>query len=87
MVAGAWSPRTVERYVQNSWVAAGSARTKERGVDMPLVRKILLVLLVGFVLFYLIQRPESAAGAVRTVFGAIAAAFRAVVVFFSSLAA
>ena len=53
---------------------------------MPWVRKVLLVLLVGFVLFYLIQRPESAAGAVRTVFGAIGAAFRAIVVFFNSLA-
>jgi Na+/H+ antiporter NhaD/arsenite permease-like protein len=53
---------------------------------MPWVRKILLALLVGFVLFYLIQRPESAASAVQTVFGAIAAAFRAIVVFFNSLA-
>jgi hypothetical protein len=50
------------------------------------VRKVLLVLLVGFVLFYLIQRPESAAGAVRTVFNAIGSAFRAIVVFFNSLA-
>ena len=54
---------------------------------MPWVRKVLVVLLVAFVLFYLIQRPESAAAAVRTVFGAIAAAFRAIVVFFNSLAA
>ncbi len=52
---------------------------------MSWVRKILLVLLVGFVLFYLIQRPESAADAVRTVFGAIGAAFRAIMVFFTSL--
>ena len=54
---------------------------------MPWTRKVLLVLVVGFVLFYLIQRPESAAGAVRTVFGAIGAVFRAIVVFFNSLAA
>ena len=54
---------------------------------MPWVRKVLLVLLVAFVLFYLIQRPESAAAAVRAVFGAIAAGFRAIVVFFNSLAA
>ena len=53
---------------------------------MPWLRKILLVLLVGFVLFYLIQRPESAAGAVRTVFAAVGAAFRSIVVFFNSLA-
>jgi hypothetical protein len=50
------------------------------------VKKILLVLVVGFVVFYLIQRPESAAGAVRTVFGAIGMAFQAIVRFFSSLA-
>lgn len=60
--------------------------TKERGVDVPWVRKILLLLSVGFVLFYLIRRPESAADTVRTVFGAVGAAFRAIVVFFSSLA-
>ena len=53
---------------------------------MPWVRKILLVLLVGFVLFYLIQRPESAAGAVRTFAGAVALAFQAIVRFFTSLA-
>ena len=38
----------------------------------------------GFVLFYLIQRPQSAAGAVRTVSGAIGGAFQAIVVFFNS---
>ena len=42
------------------------AWTKERGVDMPWARKVLVVLLVGFVLFYLVSRPESAADAVRT---------------------
>ena len=42
---------------------------------MPWVRKVLLI-----------QRPESAAGAVRTVCGAIGAAHRAVVVSFTSLA-
>ena len=87
MAAEAWSPRTVETYVQNSWVAAGSPRTAERGVDMPWVREILLVLLVGFGVFYLLRRSESAAGAVRSVFRAIAAAFRAIVVFLNSLAA
>ena len=54
---------------------------------MPWVREILLVLLVGFGVFYLLRRSESAAGAVRSVFRAIAAAFRAIVVFFNSLAA
>ena len=52
---------------------------------MPLVRKILLVLLVGFVLFYLIQRPSRPRGR-WTVFGAIGAAFRSIVVSFNSLA-
>jgi len=41
---------------------------------MPWVRKALLI-----------QRPESAPGAVRTVFQAIGAAFRAIVVFFNFL--
>jgi len=41
---------------------------------MPWVRKALLI-----------QRPESAARAVRTVLEAIGAAFRAIVVFFNSL--
>ena len=53
---------------------------------MPWARKVLVVLLVGFLLFYLVSRPESAADAVRTVFGAIGTAFRAIVVFFNSLA-
>lgn len=53
---------------------------------MPWVRKVLLVLLVSFGLFYMVQRPESAAGAVRNVFGAIGGASRAIVVFFNSLA-
>ena len=38
---------------------------------MTWVKRILLVLVVGFLLFYLIQQPESAAAAVRTVFGAV----------------
>jgi hypothetical protein len=49
-------------------------------------REGLLVLGVGFVLFYLTQRPESAAEAVRTVFGAVGMAFQAIVRFFTSLA-
>ena len=46
------------------------------------VKKILLVLLVAFVLFYLFTRPEAAAEAVRTFFGAFESLGR----FFSSLA-
>jgi hypothetical protein len=52
-----------------------------------LTKKILFVLVVGFCLFYLIQQPEGAAEAVRTVFGALVRAFQALVTFFTSLAA
>ena len=50
-------------------------------------KKILFVLVVGFCLFYLIQQPEGAAEAVRSVFGALAGAFQAIVTFFTSLTA
>jgi len=50
-------------------------------------KRVLLVLVVGFFLFYLISQPEGAASAVRTVFNAVAIAFRAIVQFFSALAA
>lgn len=53
---------------------------------MSFAKRALLVLLVGFLLFYLITRPESAAGAVRTVLGAIGMAFQSIFTFFSSLA-
>jgi hypothetical protein len=51
-----------------------------------MIKRVLLALIVGFFIFYLIFHPESAASVVKTVFGAIAAAFHAVVRFFSSLA-
>ena len=53
---------------------------------MSLAKRVIVILVVGFFLFYLISQPESAASAVRTVFGAVAVAFRAIVRFFSSLA-
>ena len=53
---------------------------------MTWVKRILAVLVAGFFLFYLIQQPESAAAAVRTVFDAVAVAFQAIVRFFTSLA-
>jgi hypothetical protein len=53
---------------------------------MKLVKRILLILAIGFCLFYLVQQPEGAAGAVRTVFGALARAFRSIITFFTSLA-
>ena len=51
------------------------------------VKRIVLVLFVGFCLFYLINQPEGAAEAVRTVFGALATAFSNIILFFQSLAA
>lgn len=46
------------------------------------IKKVLLVLVVAFVLFYLFTRPEAAAEAVRTFFGA----FDSIGRFFTSLA-
>lgn len=53
---------------------------------MRFVKRVLLVLVVGFCLFYLVQQPEGAASAVRTVFGALARAFQSILTFFTSLA-
>jgi hypothetical protein len=49
-------------------------------------KKTLVVLLVAFLVFYLVSRPESAADAVQAVLDAIATAFRSIVTFFNSLA-
>ena len=54
---------------------------------MTLAKRVIVVLLVGFFVFYLISNPEGAASAVQTVFDALATAFRAIVRFFSTLAA
>jgi hypothetical protein len=53
---------------------------------MKWVRKILLLLVVTFAVFYLVTRPQDAAAAVRTLFVAIAKAFQSIIVFFTSLA-
>ncbi len=50
-------------------------------------KRIIFVLVVGFCLFYLVQQPEGAASAVKTVFVAVAGAFRSIITFFTSLAA
>jgi hypothetical protein len=50
------------------------------------IRKILLAMVVIFAVFYLVTRPEDAASAVRTAFGALANAFTAIIKFFTSLA-
>ena len=75
-VASAWrswwhGPRTVERTVQNSGCRSGGRDERARSRHAVGQEGSCWCSLVGFVLFYLIQRPESAAGAVRTVFGAI----------------
>ena len=46
------------------------------------IKKILVVLIAAFVVFYLFTRPEAAAEAVKTFFGAVEAIGR----FFTSLA-
>lgn len=46
------------------------------------IKRVLLVLVAAFVVFYLFTRPEDAAEAVRTFFGA----FEAIGTFFTSLA-
>lgn len=46
-----------------------------------LIKKLLIALVAAFVLFYLFTRPESAAEAVKTFFGA----FQSIGTFFTSL--
>ncbi len=46
------------------------------------IKTIVLVLVVGFALFYLFTQPEAAANAVKTFFGA----FTAIATFFTQLA-
>ena len=47
---------------------------------------LLLVLVVGFCLFYVVNQPEGAAAAVRTAFLAVGTAFGSIITFFTSLA-
>jgi hypothetical protein len=53
---------------------------------MTWVKRFIILLVVGFALFYLIAYPEAAAHAVRTVFGGLAVVFRSILIFFQSLA-
>ncbi len=53
---------------------------------MKWVKRIALVLVVLFALFYLITRPEDAASAVETAVGAVWSGVEAVGRFFTSLA-
>ena len=52
---------------------------------MAWAKKALLVLVAGFVLFSLLQRPESAAAAVRNAVAGAGVALRGVMTFFASL--
>lgn len=53
---------------------------------MKYVRKTLFVLVVLFFVFYLVTRPEAAAGSVLTVFDALSSAASSIVTFFTTLA-
>lgn len=66
----------------------GESIVKRRGEqsEMKFVKRLLLVLVIGFALFYLVTQPEGAAEAVRTVVGAVAMAFQSIVTFFTTLA-
>jgi len=50
------------------------------------VKRLVFVLVVGFCLFYVVNQPEGAAAAVRTVFLAVGRAFGSIITFFTSLA-
>jgi len=50
-----------------------------------MLKKVLLLLVVGFAAFYLLTRPEGAANAVEDAAGAVIEAFEAIARFFTSL--
>jgi hypothetical protein len=50
-----------------------------------MLKKVLLLLVVGFVAFYLLTRPEGAANAVEDGAGAVIEAFESIARFFTSL--
>ena len=56
------------------------------GAKMKWVKKILFVLVVLFACFYLVNRPEDAADAVRGAAGAVGTAINSLITFFTSLA-
>jgi hypothetical protein len=68
------------------WVAAGIGLAEclptLGGQVVSWIKRVLLVLVAAFVVFYLFTRPEAAAEAVKTFFGA----FEALGTFFTSLA-
>ncbi|MGI3781445.1 MAG: hypothetical protein ACRYG2_11780 [Janthinobacterium lividum] len=50
------------------------------------VKRLVFVLVIGFCLFYVVNQPEGAAAAVRTVFLAVGRAIGSIITFFTSLA-
>jgi len=50
-----------------------------------LIKRLLVLLVVIFALFYLFTRPNDAADAIRSAFGAVGNGLNAVFTFFSSL--
>ncbi len=48
-------------------------------------RKAVILLAIGFAVFYLVSQPEGAADAVRGAFDAVVSAFDAVIRFFDAL--
>ena len=76
----------VKRERPGSWPVPCPPRLGSEQVRHEVDQGILLVLVVAFCLFYLVNQPEGAASAVRTVFGALAPAFLSIITFFTSLA-
>ena len=53
---------------------------------MKWIKRMLLVLVVGFVLFYLVNQPQGAADAVRGAAAAVGTAVSSLITFFNALA-
>ncbi|HEY5786734.1 MAG TPA: hypothetical protein VIT65_18360 [Microlunatus sp.] len=53
---------------------------------MKWVKRMLLVLVVGFVMFYLVNQPQGAADAVRGAAAAVGTAVSSLITFFNALA-
>ena len=49
------------------------------------IRRILGLLVIGFVLFYLVNQPEGAADSVRGILAALGGALQSLVTFFTAL--
>ena len=53
---------------------------------MKWIKRMLLLLVVGFVLFYLVNQPEGAAAAVRGAVAGVGTAVNSLITFFNALA-